>query len=206
MTDTAKPVEDQTSTAATTPHSDNGQGAASREEAAEARNLSQGESQDPNGLVFYRGRRIEEAAHIIEIAREFHAESRYAHLPFSEEKLMRVCARAANHPNDIFAVYVLLKGETVGVLHAGIGDYYLGVGGRLVTIYSYYVSRKIRASYLGGKIAVKLLRLVSEWARSQKADELHIHATSGIAPQKADKMLRRMGFETVGGSYAARLV
>lgn len=31
--------------------------------------------------------------------------------------------------------------------------------------------------------------------------ELHVHSTSGIAPQRTDRMLRRRGFKTYGGSY-----
>ncbi|GAB5540178.1 MAG: hypothetical protein Salg2KO_22810 [Salibacteraceae bacterium] len=59
---------------------------------------------------------------------------------------------------------------------------------------------------MGGKVGVKLLRLVTEWAKAQDAEEMHIHATSGIEPNRADKMLTRMGFETIGGNYVVRLV
>lgn len=68
------------------------------------------------------------------------------------------------------------------------------VGGRMVTIYSLYVTAKVRSTYLGGKVGVKLLRLATEWAKSQDAEEMHIHATSGIEPNRANKMLTRMGF------------
>ncbi|MEP5621841.1 MAG: hypothetical protein ABJP82_04610 [Hyphomicrobiales bacterium] len=74
-----------------------------------------------------------------------------------------------------------------------------------MTIYSLYVSSKVRGTYLGGKVGVKLLRLATEWVKSQDAEEMHIHATSGIEPNRADKMLTRMGFETIGGNYIARL-
>ncbi len=57
---------------------------------------------------------------------------------------------------------------------------------------------QLRGAYVGGKIGVKLMRLVSEWAKPQNAEEMHIHATSGIEPKRADKMLSRMGFETIG--------
>ncbi|MGJ8534220.1 MAG: hypothetical protein ACSHYC_18695 [Alphaproteobacteria bacterium] len=72
----------------------------------------------------------------------------------------------------------------------------------MVAIYGKYVSAKMRGSYLG----IRLLRLVSERAKSQNAEEIHIHLTSGIEPERADKMLTPMGFVTIGGNYVARLV
>ena len=138
-----------------------------------------------------------------DIAREFHAESRYAHLPFSEQKLAGVFARAVSNPADMLALFVQVNGETVGVLNAGVGEYYLARDGRLATVYVLYVSGRVRTSLLGGKIGLQLLRTAAEWAKSQKAQELHIHATSGIAPERTDKLLRRLGFLTYGGNYAA---
>lgn len=150
----------------------------------------------PGELVVYRASRAEEISH---------AESRYAYLPFSEEKIILVYTKAISSPQNTLVIYIQYNGETVGMFHAGIGDYYLGIGGRMVTIYALYVIAKVRSTYLGGKVGVKLLRLVSEWAKSQDAEEIHIHSTSGIEPERTDKMLTRVGFKTYGGNYAARL-
>lgn len=91
------------------------------------------------------------------------------------------------------------------MFHAGIGDCYFGIGGRIVTIYALYVIAKVRSTFWRGKVGVKLLRLVSEWAKSQRSEEIHIHSTSGIEPERTDKMLTRMGFEIYGGNYVAML-
>lgn len=164
------------------------------------------ESSSPsNELVVCRATKPAEIVNIRSIAHEFHAESRYAHLQFSDEKMIHQYTKAISNPRGVLVIYVQYAGETVGLLQAGVGDYYLGIGGRMVTIYSLYVAAKIRGSYLGGKVGVKLLRLVTEWAKSQAAEEMHIHATSGIEPNRADKMLTRMGFETIGGNYVVRL-
>lgn len=74
-----------------------------------------------------------------------------------------------------------------------------------MTVYGLYVSAKLRGTYLGGKVGVKLLRLVSEWAKSRDAEETHIYSTSGIEPEQTDKMLIRMGFGTYGANYVAKL-
>lgn len=158
-----------------------------------------------DGLFIYRARHTEEIPNVRDIVREFHAESRFSHLPFSEEKFIRFYTKALSRPQNTFLVYIQYKSKTVGVLHASVGDYYLGIGGRMVTVYGLYVSAKVRDTYLGGKVGVKLLRLVSEWAKSQNAEEIHIHSTSGIEPKRTDKMLTRMGFESYGGNYVARL-
>lgn len=157
----------------------------------------------PSGLKIIRATRLDEIGQIRDIAHEFHAESRYAHLPFSEEKFARFCSNALRNPQDNIALYVQYQGRTVGVLTAGAGDYYLGEGGRMVTVYVMYVSASIRETLLGGRIGIRLIRMVSEWARFLKADELHIHSTSGIDPERTDKLLRRLGFRAYGGNYAA---
>lgn len=62
-------------------------------------------------------------------------------------------------------------------------------------------SRSIRDTLLGGRVTLKLMRIVTDWAKAQGALELHMHSTSGITPQRTDGMLRRLGFRTYGGSY-----
>ncbi|MEO9227542.1 MAG: hypothetical protein ABI216_01135 [Devosia sp.] len=158
-----------------------------------------------NDIEIVRATQQEEILLIKDIALEFHAESRYAHLPFSEPKFSRFFSKAISDPENTLALYVRCRDRTVAVLNAGVGDYYLGEGGRMATVYVMYVSAGIRGSLLGGRIGVRLLRMASEWARSESALELHIHSTSGIDAARTDKMLRRIGFKTYGGNYAATL-
>ncbi|MGK2226858.1 MAG: hypothetical protein ACI9GK_000664 [Devosia sp.] len=47
--------------------------------------------------------------------------------------------------------------------------------------------------------------MVCDWAKAQGAEELHIHSTSGIDPERTDKLLTRLGFKAYGGNYAVRL-
>lgn len=162
-----------------------------------------GEIPATGGLKMFRASAQEDILAIRDIAIEFHAESRYGHLPFSERKFIRFFSKAISNPNATLAIYVQHKGVTVGVLNAGIGDYYLADGGRMATVYVMYVSKTVRHSILGGRVGLKLLRIVSDWAKAQRAGELHIHATSGIEPERTEKLLRRVGFEGYGGNYAA---
>lgn len=157
------------------------------------------------GLKAYRATQWQEIAEVLEIGREFHGESRFGRFAFSEDKFAKLFGRSIADPDDSIAVYVQLNGKTVGVLSAAIGDYYLSAEARLATIYILYVSASVRHSLLGGRVGIKLIRMVSDWAKAQGAEELHIHATSGIAPKQTDKMLKRLGFETYGGNYVGRV-
>ncbi|MGJ8528306.1 hypothetical protein [Maritalea sp.] len=158
-----------------------------------------------NGLVAYRAESPEDILKIRDTVLEAHAEGRYSHLPFSGEKFERAYTKAIRHPADTLSVYVQHNGVTVGILNAGVGDYYLGIGGRMVTVYALYVSGKVRNSLLGGRVGIKLMRMATDWSKLQKAEEIQIHSTSGIDAERTDRLLSRLGFKAIGGNYVARI-
>lgn len=73
----------------------------------------------------------------------------------------------------------------------------------MVTVYALYVSKIVRATTLGGRSTIKLLRILNDWAKAQKAEEVHVHVMSGVEPERTDPLLRRPGYRTYGGNYAA---
>lgn len=140
--------------------------------------------------------------HIIRpLVEEYHEESRYRGIRFSERKLQRLVARTASNPDNIFAAYVRYKDRAVGIVHANAGDYYLGEGARMVTVQGIFVTKTLRPGALGGRVMLKLMRLLGDWASATNASELHIYSTSGISPRRTDRTLHRLGFETYGGCY-----
>ncbi len=157
------------------------------------------------GLKIFRASTPEEMPCVRPTLMQYHAESRYSHIVFSEKKFEKNFIKAINNPANTLIVYVQHKGKTVGLLHAGIGDYYLGEGGIMVTVYGIYTSADVRSSLLGGKVTLKLIRAVTDWAKANQANELHIHSTSGIEPQSTGKFLNRLGFKTYGGNYVVRV-
>lgn len=62
---------------------------------------------------------------------------------------------------------------------------------------------KFRGSFLGGKVGIKLIHSVSDWAKSKGAEEIHIHTNSGIETMRTDKLLTRLGFKAIGANYVA---
>ena len=171
-------------------------------DAARPAERSATETPGNSGLKVFRAGRQEEILAVRDLALEYHAESRYAHIPFSERKFIRFFSKAISSPTDTLSLYVQHNGRTVGLLNAGVGEYYLGEGGRMVTVYALYVSKAARASALGGRVTVKLIRILNDWANTQKAEEVHIHVTSGVDPERTDNLLRRLGYRPYGGNYA----
>jgi hypothetical protein len=134
---------------------------------------------------------------------QYHRESRYRHIPLSGRKLERLAEKVLDNPADMLGAYIRYGDKVVGVVHANVGDYHFGEGGRMVTVQGVYVPASVRASLLGGRVFAKLMRVLGDWAKAQDATELHIYSTSGIAPERTDRMLRRLGFTTYGGCYVA---
>lgn len=95
--------------------------------------------------------------------------------------------------------------EIVGAMGAELGEHYLGTDVKIATNYFLYVSGQVRGTALGGRVAVKLMRLFIDWARAKGAHELNVHGTSGIDPERTDRFLKRLGLQPHGGNYAARL-
>ena len=147
----------------------------------------------------------EQIVRLAGIGREYHGESRYAHVAFSEAKFMRAYERLITRPQTNFGVYVERGDDILGVMGAEIGEYYLGTDIKIATNYFLYVSGRVRGTALGGRVAVRLMRLFIDWAKAKGADEFNVHITSGIDPQRTDRFLKRLGLEAYGGYYAGRL-
>lgn len=75
----------------------------------------------------------------------------------------------------------------------------------MATTYIVYVSQSVRKILLGGKIGVRLIRLLVDWSKAQEVQEIHISATAGIEPEHMDSFVRRLGFEAYGGNYVVQL-
>jgi hypothetical protein len=85
--------------------------------------------------------------------------------------------------------------------HCNIGEPLVGTGVLIATAQVIYVSKSIRRTLLGGKIANALLNGFVSWSKSRRAEDLLIHTTSGIRAEQNDRFLKRRGFGCVGGSY-----
>ncbi len=164
-----------------------------------------GESRtEKSALRIFRATTESDILRLVDIALEYHHESRYGLIPFSREKFVKSYSRIVADENAL-SIVVEFQGRPVGLLGANVGEYFLGSGTRIATNYIFYVSPGIRHSLLGGKVAIRLMRIFTDWARAQGASEINIHATSGIEPQQTHRFLQKVGFAQYGGNYAAQL-
>lgn len=126
-----------------------------------------------------RATRPDEMLAIRPLAEEYHRESRYGHIPFSERKFKKHFLHTLDNPDDTPGVFIRHGTEVVGLLQANVGDHYLGEGGRMVTVLTFYIPRRVRETMLGGRITLKMMRILTDWAKAQRALEIHMHSTSG---------------------------
>lgn len=133
---------------------------------------------------------------------EFHSESRYSDIIYSHKKRDELFKKAMNNPKQYALFVAEYKDEPAGFLFCTIGEYIVGEGDLITTVYSYYVRKKYRCTMIGGKAALRLLTAAVKWSKMRDAREIMIHATSGIDMRRTDKFLRRTGFGTIGASYS----
>ncbi|MFQ1700786.1 hypothetical protein ACJ5NV_09330 [Loktanella agnita] len=142
---------------------------------------------------------------IVKLAREAHAESRFGYVPFSAEKVARL-AKAAFKDDAKHAVMLAERdGHFVGIAYCSVGEYHLGTDVLLTTIQNINVSKSVRASLSGGKIALGLFRGIETWSQARGSKEILFHVTSAIGLPQSHKLAKRLGFEFIGGSYAKSL-
>lgn len=138
---------------------------------------------------------------IVALAREAHEESRFSYIPFSEAKVRKI-ALGAFKDQKRHAVMLATKGDTpVGFVYCSAGEYHIGEGVLLTTIHNMNVSRAVRSSLSGGKIAMGLFKGVETWSQARGVKETLFHVTSGIDLARAHKLAKRIGYKFVGGSY-----
>ena len=139
---------------------------------------------------------------LIGLAREAHAESHLARIPFSEGKVARIVERALADPVHQ-GIMLARRGEVpAGALHCSAGEYLVGTGAILATVHTIYVSASLRTGLGGGRVALGLLNGARTWAKARGAVELSVSVASGSGIERTDKLMRRLGFTPTGGNYA----
>lgn len=136
---------------------------------------------------------------------EFHEESRFSEIPYSHKKRDDMMVQAINNRERYALMIAEYKGEPVGFLFCTAGEYLVGYGDLITTVYSFYVRKKYRGSLVGGRAAVRLLKGAVKWSQMRNVREIMVHVTSGIDIQRTDKFLRRTGFGIVGANYSLSL-
>lgn len=164
-----------------------------------------GDAKTVKSLAFREVQSVEDIPSLVALARDAHAESRLAKIPFSSEKVAKIAKRAIDNP-DRFGLFLATKGaRPVGFLYCTIGEYHIGSKALLATIQNINVKRVERSGLAGGKIALGLLRGAESWAAARGAVEVSLHVTSGVQLSGTHRLAKRIGFAFTGGNYAKEL-
>jgi hypothetical protein len=138
------------------------------------------------------------------LARQAHSESVFAEIPFSENKFNQSFENILDEPDKYLGLKVMLGDRMLGFCYAMIGGFYVG-DARVVTVIAIVTDKAIQSTMLGGKTAMRLVRGIEIWARSQSASFILYHVTSGTSVQGTDRFFRKAGMATLGGNYGVKL-
>ncbi|AHD03198.1 hypothetical protein [Leisingera methylohalidivorans] len=138
---------------------------------------------------------------IITLAREAHEESRYRHIPFSEEKVRKLAMSAFAEGAPHVVPLAFNGGVPVGHAACSVGKYHIGTGMQIASIQNISASRNVRSALGGSRVALGLMQALHRWATAQGAQELTLHGTSGVDLQRLHKLAARLVYEFTGGNY-----
>ena len=135
---------------------------------------------------------IPDVPEVVELCARFHKESWQVFADFDYDKMTSwIVEKVRNEEDQIFLAKK--HGEVIGVLIGMIFSFPYSntlVGGD----YIWYVVPQER----GGIAGVRLMKMFEAWAKENGAVRIMTGATSGIASNRAARLMMRLGFEPMG--------
>ncbi len=136
---------------------------------------------------------------VLGLGRRLHAESAQARLSFDEDAASDFLEGVLAEMDQGVAcgfLAVSARGLPAGLLLGRLGRYPFS---RHVIAHDrlFYVAPEFR----GSNAAVKLLRGFNRWARLRGAHHLYLAEWGGIESKRFARLMRRTGFDLVGGNY-----
>ena len=120
-------------------------------------------------------------------------------LPYDRDMVRKSLERMIQQPNRCL-LQAEIEGKVIGGLIGVVAPHPWSpaVG---ASIESYFVLPEHR----GSLAAVKLLHGFKRWAKAQGAVRMYVGVTSGRDIERADRLLKRLGFSFCGGNYRAAI-
>lgn len=125
-------------------------------------------------------RTITDGGLALPLARAWHAESRYGHLPFSEKKFIETVLAVLRRGERGAAFIILWQGDSIGLINVAVGEAIMSEGGCYATCLAWYVHPDAQRTLLGGRIASQLLHEATAWCVERGATDLLVHGTHGM--------------------------
>jgi N-acetylglutamate synthase-like GNAT family acetyltransferase len=149
--------------------------------------------------------RIEDVEHLVELGRQIHAESRFAQMPYAQEKLrgnLRGLLKLQDErQTHCFILAENSEGEVIGILIGALEEFFFSDAKSANSILLW-----VDPAYRGSPAALRLIGAFHDWARQRRAQEVCILVLSGVSIGKTDRFLRRLGFVQTGGNYRMPLL
>lgn len=145
---------------------------------------------------------LEDIPAVVEAGREFHAMTRFSAYDYNVERLsenLRAVISAGQNAHGTHCFFVAEDdcGKFCGGL-IGCAERHFFSHQLVASVIHYDVLPEKRMSGAG----LKLLTAFRKWAENRSAFELSVGVNSGIAMDKMDRFLKRLGFEQTGGNYS----
>lgn len=128
----------------------------------------------------------------MEIADLFHAESKYRSWSLNKVKIYQILQGSIVSP-DIFVKLAVKDGEVIGVAIAVAIEHWFSSDkyGADLCVY-------VKPEYRKGRVGIKLIEAMKEWAANNELKNLTLGNTAGIIDDSYADLLERLGFDKVG--------
>lgn len=132
----------------------------------------------------------------LKVAREFHHESNFKDVPFSDKKVFSLFEWVIDSPNHMFLIFEE-KGEIIGGFIAYL-DYFYFSDAVVASDLALFVLKEKR-----GRVPMKkVLDIYRKWAVGRGALRINIAPSTGISTDRVSRLFELLGFEQTGANFA----
>ena len=137
---------------------------------------------------------------MIELGAKMHEESAFRRLDYDKKKCFDLTVRCISNPEKYFSYCAYEGDELVGMIMGYLSSYYFG-NDILANDILWYVKKERRGSMTGPR----LLKAFRVWAKERGANEVCMGVSTAVDIDRTHKLLSRMGFKHVGGTFKEAL-
>ena len=132
---------------------------------------------------------------MLAMGRMMHAESRYSHLDFSEDKLRRLGETILQNPN-YFSVVVERDGDLIGMAIAYVTEHFFGHDLTSGDLAAYVVP-----SHRGGMAGPRMIAAIDAWYNERGVSDMLLGVSAGINADSIGRLYERFGYTDVFRIY-----
>jgi GNAT superfamily N-acetyltransferase len=132
---------------------------------------------------------------MVAMGKNMHEESAFAPIAWDNEKTIRFSDNAISDSN--FCVFLAeLNNEIIGMIIGVVQPYYFSQETQLVDFLWY-----VKPEHRGTTAGVELINAYIEFGKVKGCSEVSMQIGTNIHPEKTGKLLKKLNFTSVGGTY-----